>query len=461
MKRTIELLAITLLITAVISSCRKDSDEPKDDIVVPDGYSLVWSDEFNEGDINASNWTYETGDGTDYGLPVGWGNNELQIYTEDAANSGIEQDGEVSALAITALDNGGGNYTSAKLTTQNLQSVRFGRVEVSAKLPEGKGIWPAIWMLGENIDQIEWPGCGEIDLVEVIGSNPDLMYSTVHYTNGENSKGESQGTQELSTGTFSDSYHTFTLDWTPEELSFGVDGIEVHTVAIEDDMKEFLRSFYLIVNAAVGGYWPGDPDATTSFPQTMYIDYVRVFEKDDFTAPAAPALDIDEESFGQTIEPTLAQHAIKDDFTDLGNADLTSYGGGGEPVVSGSDVAIDGDSSVVFDYPGGNWGGAYMELSRNVDLSAYSTLKFALNKPSALVDGEVKLESTSTDFAVYLKDYTGTDVGNGFMEYSIPLSDFTGLDLSDIRIPFALWNVQDANQDFVAGTVYVDRLHFE
>ena len=130
-------------------------------------------------------------------------------------------------------------------------------------------------------------------------------------------------------------------------------------------------------------------------------------------------------------------------------------------MVSGSDVAIDGDSSVVFDYPGGNWGGAYMELSRNVDLSAYSTLKFALNKPSALVDGEVKLESTSTDFAVYLKDYTGTDVGNGFMEYSIPLSDFTGLDLSDIRIPFALWNVQDANQDFVAGTVYVDRLHFE
>ncbi|PLX11855.1 MAG: hypothetical protein C0598_07165, partial [Marinilabiliales bacterium] len=201
-------------------------------------------------------------------------------------------------------------------------------------------------------------------------------------------------------------------------------------------------------------------DNTTTFPQTMYVDYVRVFEKNGFSAPNAPELNIEEETVGQLIEPSLAQNAIKDDFPDLGNAIVVVYGGGGEPVVEASDLAVDGDSSLVFNFPGGGWGGAYIELESPVDLSSYNYIKFLLNKPSDLTNAEIKLESPTTNFAVFLQDYTGSEVEQGFMEYSIPLADFSGLDLTEITIPFAMWNPQDVNQNFIEGPVYIDRIYF-
>lgn len=450
------------IIGSVLLSCNKkdNNDEPVDEIDVPEGYSLVWSEEFNETSINMAKWQYETGDGTNYGLPVGWGNNELQIYTDISENSGIETDGETSSLFIKALSDGAGGYTSAKLTTKDMVSIRFGRIDVKAKMPEGQGIWSAIWMLGDNIDEIDWPGCGEIDIAEIIGSTPNKMYSTVHFTNSENKHAEIQDSHTLSDMTYSDSYHVYSLDWTPEKLSFSVDGVNIHQVTIAEDMKEFLRSFYLVLNVAVGGNWPGYPDNTTTFPQTMNVDYIRIFEKIGFTPPTAPVLDIDEESIGQNIEPSLAQNAIKDSFYDLGGAQVIVYGGGGEPLVSASEIAIDGDSSLVFDFPGGGWGGGYIELDTTVDLSGYTNIKFALNKPSTIVNAEIKLESPSTNAVVFLENYIGVDAGQGFFEYTIPLADFEGLDLTEIFIPFAMWNPQDASQSFVEGTVLIDRIYF-
>lgn len=448
--------------TTMIFSCNKDDqkEEPTDQIQIPEGYSLAWSDEFNNSSINMENWQYETGDGSDYGLPSGWGNNELQIYTESEENSGIESEDDLSVLYIRAVSDGAENFTSAKLTSKNLFSMRFGRVDIKAKMPEGQGIWPAIWMLGSNIDEIDWPGCGEIDIVELLGSESNKMYSTLHYTDSENTHGEIQASHVLSSGTFNDAFHIFSLDWTPENLTFSVDGTQIGQVPIADDMKEFLRSFYFVLNVAVGGNWPGSPDNTTTFPQTMYVDYVRVFEKNDFTAPAAPTLDIDEETIGQNIEPSLAQHAIKDSFNDLGNASVLVWGGGGEPIVGASESAIDGDSSLVFNFPGGNWGGGYIALEAPVDLSGYSFIKFALNKPATLFNAEIKLESPSTNAAVFLTDYTGTDAGQGFEEYSIPLSDFMGLDLTKISIPFSMWNPKDADENFVGGNVFIDSVYF-
>jgi hypothetical protein len=192
----------------------------------------------------------------------------------------------------------------------------------------------------------------------------------------------------------------------------------------------------------------------------MYVDYIRVFEQNEFIAPDAPVLDVDEETIGQNIEPSLAQHAIKDGFNDLGNASIIVYGGGGEPVVATSELAIDGDSSLVFELPGGSWGGGYMELGSPKDLSGYTYIKFSINKPTSLTNAEIKLESPSTNAEVFLKDYTGTDVGQGFLEYSIPLADYSGLDLTQISISFSMWNPQDANQNFVAGTVLIDNLFF-
>ena len=448
----------------IVSSCSSDDEvvTPVDPVVneTPEGYALVWADEFNGDAINFEYWNHELGDGTAYGLPAGWGNNELQLYTDQATHSGIDKTDDVSALRITAVEESAGAYRSAKLTSQNKISVRFGRVDVKAKMPSGQGIWPAIWMLGDNIDEISWPGCGEIDIVEVLGQEPDRMYSTVHFTNSDNSLESIQG-ESNNFGDLSSDYHVYTVEWTPEQIRFLLDGTMINELAIEDDMKEFLRSFYIILNVAVGGYWPGDPDNTTVFPQQMLVDYVRVYEQIDFVAPDAPALDIAEETIGQILEPNIADHAIQDGFDILGNLEVLVWGGGGEPEVGISDTAVEGDSSLVFNFQGGNWGGGYIKMQDPADMSAYTNVHFSLKLPSDLTDAEIKLEGPSTDAAVYLINYTGMDVGDGFLEYTIPLADFTDLDVSAVNIPFAMWNPQNSAMEFVGGEVLIDNIYFD
>lgn len=451
---------IILLTIGIGISCDKgdDTNNPHAPTVY-EGWTLKWNEEFNKKKINLNNWNHELGDGTAYGLPVGWGNNEKQIYTSIEKNSKIIDDEGASVLAITALKGNAGSFTSAKLTTQKHFSMRFGRIEIRAKMPKGQGLLPAIWMLGDNKDKIDWPGCGEIDIAEVLGNNPSKLYSTVHYTNGENKQGEIQKEYDLPTGDFSDAYHIFRLDWTPESLTFGLDGKETGTILIKDDMKEFLRGFYLILNVAVGGNWPGEPTATTVFPQTLYTDYIRVYSKNHFEAPDAPALNIEEETIGQILEPNIGNNAIKDGFNELGNSKVVVYGPGA-PNISTSETAIDGDVSLVFDFSGEKWGGAYLELEKAKDISTYTNIKFSLNKPNTLTNAEIKLEAGATNAAVFLKDYTGTDLTDGFVEYSIPLTDFAGLDLTGLTIPFSIWNPKDASDALVKATVLIDNVHF-
>lgn len=448
----------------IVSSCSSDDEvvTPVDPVIdeTPEGYALVWADEFNGDAINFEYWNHELGDGTSYGLPAGWGNNELQLYTDQAAHSGIDKTDELSALRITAVEESAGAYRSAKLTSQNKISVRFGRVDVKAKMPSGQGIWPAIWMLGDNIDEISWPGCGEIDIVEILGQEPDRMYSTVHFTNSENSLESIQG-ESNNFGDLSADYHVYTVEWTADQIRFLLDGTMISELAIEDDMKEFLRSFYIILNVAVGGYWPGDPDNTTVFPQQMLVDYVRVYGQEDFVAPDAPALVIAEETIGQILESNIADHAIQDGFDMLGNLEVLVWGGGGEPEVGISDTAVEGDSSLVFNFQGGNWGGGYIKMQDPADMSAYTNVHFSLKLPDDLTDAEIKLEGPSTDAAVYLINYSGVDVGDGFLEYTIPLADFTALDASAVNIPFAMWNPQNSAMEFVAGEVLIDNIYFD
>ena len=448
------------LIIFVLAGCKNDDTNSVDDITAPEGYTLTWNDEFEGTEINTSNWVYELGDGTAYGLAPGWGNGEKQLYTNSTSNSKItiDSDGN-SALVIIANEESAGSFTSAKLTTQNLQSFRFGKIEARMKLPEGKGLWPALWMLGDNITEIDWPGCGEVDLFELLGDAPNTLYNNVHYTNAENKHNEMLGTYVLGTGNFSDNYHIFRLDWTPESMVFSVDGEQTHMISIGTDMKEFQRSFYLILNIAVGGGWPGDPDNTTVFPQEMYIDYIRVFEKDDFTAPTSPPLIMEEEALGTFLD---AGKAINSNFTGFGDLVINSFGGGGEPDLTISTTSVDGSESVALSFPGGNWGGAFFEMIPT-DLSSFASgnLVFSINKPAALVNAEIKLESPATNAAVLIKDYTPVEIENGFLEYTIPLVDFAGLDLTQIKIPFAFWNPTDANGDFPVADVLVDNILFE
>ena len=450
-----------LFVLVLFTACKSDDDSTPITDPTYEGFTLEWSEEFNDHN-SINNWNYETGDGTAYGLPPGWGNAERQLYTDSQNNSLIQADQQGnSVLAIIARKGAGSSYSSAKLTSKNIQSFRFGRIEARIKVPEGRGIWPAFWLLGDNITDIDWPGCGEIDIMEVIGHEPNILHSTVHYTNDEN-KAESSGNSLDAGSNLSEDYHIYRLDWTPSNLTFSLDGDQVHQVSIADDMKEFLRSFYIIFNVAVGGNWPGDPDASTVFPQSMLIDWVRVYSIDNLSIPAAPPLNLEEETIG-IISTTLPPFAFNSTLGQFDGLVLKAFGGGGEPDFSSSDTAIDGDFSLRLSYPGGNWGGAFFIQEPTIDASKYAngSLKFSINKPADLVDIEIKLESVATAVSLFLKDYTGVDVGDGFLEYTIPMSDFAGLDLTDLKIPFALWNPVDGNGDFVMIDVLLDNIYFE
>ena len=238
-----------------------DEDEP----------NLLWSEEFNyTGLPDANFWNMETGGG-------GWGNNELQYYTSTESNAKVEG----GVLTITAREEsvGGRDYTSARITTQNKFDFKYGRIEARIKLPYGQGIWPAFWMLGANFSSVGWPSCGEIDIMEMVGGGgrENTCHSTIHWdNNGDHAAyGESYS---LSSGTFADDFHIFSVEWDAQRIRGLVDGTQYFVADITPaGLSEFQENFFIILNVAVGGNWPGSPDATTEFPQTMEVDYIRVY----------------------------------------------------------------------------------------------------------------------------------------------------------------------------------------
>lgn len=240
-------------------------------LIQAQNYQLVWFDEFSNATIDAANWTYETGGN-------GWGNNELQYYTNRDVNSYILG----GSLVIEAKKEsyGGKNYTSARMITKGKRYFTYGKIEARIRLPYGQGIWPAFWMLGENISTVGWPKCGEIDIMELIGggANDKKVYGTVHWeSNGHASYG---GNYSLSSGIFASDYHVFSIVWNSKSIQWFVDGTKYVTVDITPaGLAAFHKNNFIILNLAVGGNWPGNPDATTIFPQKMLVDYVRVYQE--------------------------------------------------------------------------------------------------------------------------------------------------------------------------------------
>lgn len=234
------------------------------------GKTLVWSDEFDGESIDLSHWTYDLG-------ASGWGNQELQNYTSDSENSYVN-DGN---LFIVARENGI-HFTSARMKSIGLQEFQYGRIDVRAILPKGQGIWPAIWMLGANYPTVGWPACGEIDIMELIGSSPNTVHGTIHYgTDWTQHNYTGSGTSIPWTETFSDEFHVFSIDWDENGITWLLDDQPFYTIdnAVTGSQPyPFDNPFFFIMNIAVGGQWPGYPDATTEFPQFMAVDYVRVFQ---------------------------------------------------------------------------------------------------------------------------------------------------------------------------------------
>jgi beta-glucanase (GH16 family) len=240
-------------------------------------YVLVWSDDFsgaNGSSPDSSKWVMETGGG-------GWGNNELESYTARPENAKV-QDGNLVITAIqgnfTGTDGITRPYTSARLKTQGKFDQKYGRFEARIKIPAGQGIWPAFWMLGSNITTVDWPACGEIDIMENIGKEPAMVHGSLHGTGFD-----STASYTLSTGKFADDFHVYAVEWEPGVVRFYVDGNLYDTRTSANvpagGTWAFDHPFFILLNVAVGGNWPGSPDGTSTFPQTMLVDYVRVYSK--------------------------------------------------------------------------------------------------------------------------------------------------------------------------------------
>jgi beta-glucanase (GH16 family) len=271
------LLVMTLVVT---TSCWGQAVQSSAHRPAPT-YQLVWSDEFNGADGSApdpTKWAIQTGGG-------GWGNHELEYYTTRLQNVQIRG----GNLVITALkedytgaDGVSHNYTSARMNTKGLFSQQYGKFEARIKVPKGQGMWPAFWMLGNNFDIAGWPACGEIDIMENIGKEPSIVHGTLHAP-GYTQEGYTAA-YTLPSGVFSDDFHVFAAEWEPQQVRMYVDGNLYGTFTqsgspAPNNWPLDTQPFFLLLNLAVGGEWPGNPDASTQFPQQMLVDWVRVYQK--------------------------------------------------------------------------------------------------------------------------------------------------------------------------------------
>ena len=242
-------------------------------------WKLFWSDEFDTGTINPENWNFQVEE-------AGRFNDEWQRYTNSNKNAFVEDNLLVIKAIHESATHGMDQYTSARLNTANKQTFTYGKIAARIKLPYGQGIWPAFWMLGANIDEnggdTPWPQCGEIDILELYGSRDDgTIEVNLHYAD-KNEKHASMGAvaYKLASGKFADAFHVFELEWDAEKLTWLVDGEQIATMPISSpEFSEFHKEHFLLLNIAVGGKFSGRPDETTTFPQHMYVDWVRVYQK--------------------------------------------------------------------------------------------------------------------------------------------------------------------------------------
>ena len=346
------------------------------------GWELVWSDEFTQANGSApdsSKWAYNTGGG-------GWGNNEIQYYTDRTENARIQN----NQLLIEALEEnfGGRNHTSARLLTQGKSDWTYGRFEARIKVPEGSGLWPAFWMLGTDIGTVGWPQCGEIDIMEYVGRLPKEVFGTIHGPNY--SAGDSFGDIQLFPNNVADDYHVYAVEWEENQIRWYVDGINYHNATPEDlgtNEWVFDHNHFILLNMAIGGDFGGTLDPAVTFPRQMWVDYVRVYERvltENTNALNNPGFE------NSTLNPWIG-------FSPEGGANASggyansrreSYYNGGQP--GGDSVMIrSGDyvSKVYGDFNGeNNQNGFYEEINSEVG-SVWSAGGWALTHPQDLMVG--------------------------------------------------------------------------
>jgi len=272
-------------------------------------YQQVWADEFNGTAVNTSNWQFENGGG-------GWGNNEKQYY--QPANTTVAN----GVLTITARKQamGGLPYTSSRLKTQGLREFKYGRVEARIKTPLGQGLWPAFWMLGSNLNTVGWPACGEIDVLEQINTD-SRCYGTVHW----DSNGHAEYGGNIATA--ANVYHVYSIEWTPSYIRWFVDGTKYHEINIANNAggtEEFQRPFFLLLNLAVAGNWPGQTVDESKLPASLSVDYVRVYQ---LTSAPPPAFSVTLQAEAANVNNGMTAEACSDagGGQDMGWVDAGDY----------------------------------------------------------------------------------------------------------------------------------------
>jgi beta-glucanase (GH16 family) len=268
--KQIRIISILLLLLVAFGSCERDDFQKLEQR----NWQLVWSDDFEgpAGQLpDASKWTFDLGTGQD-----GWGNLELQSYTNNPAN--ISKDGQGN-LVITALRNGN-SFTSARIKTQGLFAQKYGRFEARLKTPYGPGLWPAFWLLGENIETVGWPQCGEIDIMELRGQEPHIIHGSIHGPGYSGGNPVTKG-YGLINSRFDADFNIFAIEWDADKIDFFVNDFLYQRITPNDVQGEWVfdQPFFILLNVAVGGNYVGFPTPQTPFPQKMVIDYVKVYQE--------------------------------------------------------------------------------------------------------------------------------------------------------------------------------------
>lgn len=440
---------VSLKATITYQTENKEEEQTTD--LSYEGYNLKWEDQFEGESLNRDDWNVELHD-------PGWVNNELQSYVDSPENIYL-QDGSLVLKPVENMNEDGSvSYTSGRINTQHKHDFKYGLFEARVKVPEGQGFLPAFWMMptDENLYG-QWPRCGEIDIMEVLGNNTDTSYGTIHYGNPHS---ESQGSYTLDEGSFSEEYHVFDVEWEPGKISWYVDGKLIHT---EDNWYSategqgeitypapFDQPFYIILNLAVGGNWPGNPDDTTDIKNSAYyIDYVKVYQKDSYdenvTKPIEEVILRDPDENGNYI--INGDFSVNEELTDDKDwVFLTALGGEAGAEIRNNEIAVTTENEGIVDYSVQlvqpnlpmKQGGVY-RLSFDAYADADRTMKVGISAPDRsfrryLNDTEISL---TQEKQTYNLDFTMTDSddANGRLEFNMGAAGATsGIRISNVSL---------------------------
>ncbi|MCR5703837.1 MAG: glycoside hydrolase family 16 protein [Eubacterium sp.] len=424
-------LAVTMLVSGLTYQAK-----PEKNVQAADEYTLVWSDEFDGNDLNRKNWNVEI-DGK------GGGNEEHQYYLDNKNNIDVSN----GTLKIHALKQSyaGKDYTSGRITTQNKKTFLYGKVEARMKLPRFQGAWPAFWMLGNNINQVGWPKCGEMDIMEAI-NNDNNVYANLHWSY-QNSNADTKGTA-YNVGDRT-AWHTYGMEWTETMARFYVDGhvYQVYSISNQSEMQEFREKQFIIFNLAIGGRWPGHTIDDTAFPSksTMEVDWVRVYQKG-----VAPT----------TKPPVTETYVISEEDVDVvqdANKNFSTYNAGnnsnwaGSAVISGETMTSNGGTVQVEKVGSQIWG--LQVHSSELEAIAGNTYTLSTTLTSS-IDKQVRIKVRGND----MDDYIFLDK-TLYLKAGVPQTLLEQVEVPDyfegfLKLDYGFGKNQDTNEQIAENTPF-------